>query len=341
VSGRFIALIPEIDRKEVTAFRTFSLLLGEVPLEASLDRDRTLRAVVPPALPAGPRKLELLDPLGQRATAAEPFCVLGPPAQVAEIQIDAPAVSETGTPFVVTLTALDEAKQRIDRFNGYAQLSGPLSLRVGPFVGGVWTGTVAVAVEGTMELAAEVERSDDPAAACSTTGRGATTIAFSPSDGAVVGDADAAESIDADAGAVTDAVADLDGGGGDPDASADAGTTWSNETCATAIPLIRGDRVDATTCGATNDLDSNNCGVPGAPDLFYVLEVPAMGSATIRLQGAVLGLIETAGGCPTPEGGCIVDSTSLTNMTTTPIFRVFAIEAADGTCGTFRIDIGQ
>jgi cysteine-rich repeat protein len=176
IAGRFIAAIPEIDRRDVERVRGLRAWLGGVELETTISGRNQLGAVVPEAMPPGPLTLELVDPLEQRAELIDAFCVLGPAAQVATIEIDAPTTAIRGEPFALALTALDAEGALVDRFEGFAPLSGAVDAVAGPFAGGVWTGTVAATAVGALSIDATVDLSKDPAATCATAGRGTAAI---------------------------------------------------------------------------------------------------------------------------------------------------------------------
>jgi cysteine-rich repeat protein len=180
ITGRFIAAIPEIDRREVTRVRGLRLRLGGAELDATVAEKNSLRAVVPANLAPGPQRLELIDPYDQTAVIDGAFCVLGPAAQVASLEVAAPADAVAGDTFSLSLTARDAEGAVVDRFDGHAILSGALDAIVGPFSGGTWTGTIAATNPGSVSIEAAVDRSKDPAASCTQPGTGAASIAVAP-----------------------------------------------------------------------------------------------------------------------------------------------------------------
>jgi cysteine-rich repeat protein len=180
ITGRFIAAILEIDRRDVKNVRPLRVSLGGQPIDAVISGNNRLTATVPVGLAAGPHPLTVVDPLEQTATIEDAFCVLGPAAQVASIAIDAPSRATAGVPFPVAMTAFDHEGLQLDRFDGAVRLSGALDTVVGPFAGGAWTGTLAATVSGTIAIDATVDLSADPARECATAGRGTSPIEVTP-----------------------------------------------------------------------------------------------------------------------------------------------------------------
>jgi cysteine-rich repeat protein len=176
ISGRFIAVVPEIEQREVTGVRGLRVWLGEEELHPWVLGPNRLGALVPYGMRQGPLDLEVVDPYEQTETIPDAFCVLGAAAQVASLDVSAPASATAGEPFTISLTAHDAEGVAVDRFNGYAVLSGALVAVVGPFVGGTWTGTVAATAFGSVSLDAEIDLSKDPARTCVDAGRGSAPI---------------------------------------------------------------------------------------------------------------------------------------------------------------------
>jgi cysteine-rich repeat protein len=178
ITGRFVAAAFEIDRHDVKKVRPLSLRLGDRALEATLAKEGSLRAVVPPGIAAGPQSLEAVDPYGQTSRIDDAFCVLGPEAQVASFDVTTATVAVAGAPFALSLIARDADQNVVERFEGFARVT---TSSVGPFVRGEWTGTLTIASAQTTSLVVEVDRSKDPARDCSpNTGRTEVPIQIAP-----------------------------------------------------------------------------------------------------------------------------------------------------------------
>lgn len=130
----------------------YSVSLGDHLLSAvRLQADGTLSAVVPPSVPVGTYALTVADPLGRQGTLDAAFRVVAAgdaAAAVAGFHFDALAEAEAGTPFTVTITAVDGTGAVVPDFNGTATLTDRTGTArpttVGAFTLGRWTGSVEV-----------------------------------------------------------------------------------------------------------------------------------------------------------------------------------------------------
>jgi cysteine-rich repeat protein len=153
------------------------LALDDVPLPAPklIARNR-LSTQVPAGMPYGPLDFTMVDPWDQRVELLDAFCVLSPAAQVESLTIEAPETGESGVPFDLAITALRGGLD-YPRFEGRALvITESATVSVGPFVQGVWTGSVAVAGAGETPLRAVVDLRDDPSATCTTRAAGVDRI---------------------------------------------------------------------------------------------------------------------------------------------------------------------
>ena len=150
-------LVPQVDTdfslsSASTVDTRFSVTLGDHALEAVvLQPDGTLSAVVPPTVPVGAFSLTVVDPTGRRGTLEGAFRVVAAgdaEAAVAGFRFEAIPEEESGTPFSVTISAIDGTGAVVPDFNGTATLTDRTGTArpttVGAFTKGRWTGSVEV-----------------------------------------------------------------------------------------------------------------------------------------------------------------------------------------------------
>ncbi|MFL5260820.1 MAG: hypothetical protein ACJ79L_00225 [Anaeromyxobacteraceae bacterium] len=130
----------------------FALHLGDTALrEVLLRPDGALEAIVPAGLAPGAHDLSVVRPDGQKGSLGAAYRVISSAPgddAVAGFRLEVPDEVVAGTPFEVTLVALDAQGAPALGFGGAAEVSdrtgSAVPLRAGLFAGGRWTGAVEV-----------------------------------------------------------------------------------------------------------------------------------------------------------------------------------------------------
>ena len=130
----------------------FTLQLGATALrDVQLRPDGALEALVPPGLAPGAHDLTIVRPDGRRGTLGAAYRALTPGAGddvVAAFHVEVPAEATAGTPFAVTITALDAQGALAADFGGAVELADRTGTvvpgRPGLFDRGRWSGAVEV-----------------------------------------------------------------------------------------------------------------------------------------------------------------------------------------------------
>ena len=134
-----------------TAFAV-SLVAGdgtEVALEGvKLIDKNALTAEVPASVPRGLYDVRVVDPAGRTGTLTGAFRLVTSAESVAAFTFDFIDPQYAGVPFLVGVTAVDEAQENVEGFDGTAQVTAPgaAPVTIGPFARGRARGFVTVAM---------------------------------------------------------------------------------------------------------------------------------------------------------------------------------------------------
>lgn len=111
----------------------------------------TLKAEVPATLPRDLYDVQVVDPRGQMAALPGALRVVTSAESVAAFQFDFIDPQRAGVPFAVGLTAVDEAGQNVEGFDGTAEVTAPgaAPVTLGPFALGRARGFVTVPMPAT------------------------------------------------------------------------------------------------------------------------------------------------------------------------------------------------
>ncbi|HYS81042.1 MAG TPA: hypothetical protein VEM76_10040 [Anaeromyxobacteraceae bacterium] len=130
----------------------FTLRLGATALrDVQLRQDGALEALVPPGLAPGAHDLSVVRPDGRRGTLGAAYRALAPGAGddvVAAFHVEVPGEATAGTPFAITVTALDAQGAPAADFGGAVELADRTGTvvprRPALFDRGRWSGAVEV-----------------------------------------------------------------------------------------------------------------------------------------------------------------------------------------------------
>lgn len=130
-----------------------------IPLEAPEHvTPELLRARLPEGLAKGSYDLLLVDPAGRESRLVSALSVVTSAESVAGFRFEAVGLQRLGVPFTVLLTAVDQAGQTVDGFDGTVRLTdvgGSLSVSSAPFLLGRGQVEVTATIAGTWVLSAE------------------------------------------------------------------------------------------------------------------------------------------------------------------------------------------
>ncbi len=150
IRGDFEVVRTEIDYPSATASSWIRAFIGDEELELNLLGDGTLAATVPASLDAGDYPLIIIDGRGREGRLEEGFRILSPTEEISHFEFSDIASAEIDLPFSLTLSAVGLDGEVVSRFVGSVDaidLTGSLSpLTLGPFVEGVWTGDLTIAL---------------------------------------------------------------------------------------------------------------------------------------------------------------------------------------------------